>query len=134
MAAGVRPAGQCSALPGNGVHHHHRRRGRRPPPRHRHLLPGTIAAAGRPSRPSWLPKKMSRRSCLRAAVQGARRRRVGADGGGGGEHRRLHRVRLPEGRRRAAVHQPHQAGPPRRDRPGEGQAHAARPYHPGKNY
>lgn len=74
---------------------------------------------------------MPRRSCLRAAVQGARRRRVGADGGGGGEHRRLHRVRLPEGRRRAAVHQPHQAGPPRRDRPGEGQAHPARPYHPG---
>nr|XP_020197050.2 uncharacterized protein LOC109782834 isoform X2 [Aegilops tauschii subsp. strangulata] len=43
-----------------------------------------------------------------AALQDSQRRRLGADGGVDGEHRRVHGIGVPEGGRRAALHQPSQ--------------------------
>uniref|UniRef100_A0A8R7P4R4 Uncharacterized protein n=1 Tax=Triticum urartu TaxID=4572 RepID=A0A8R7P4R4_TRIUA len=99
-----RPAGQRSARPGLRVHPHHRERGPWPPRRHRNLLP---------------------------ALQDPQRRRLGADGRVDGEHRRVHGVRVPEGGRRAALHQPPQARPPRRPHRGQGEPHPGRPQRPG---
>lgn len=66
-----------------------------------------------------------------AALQDAQRRRVGADRGVGREHRRVHGVGVPEGGRRAALHQPPQARPPRRPHRGQGEPHPGRPQRPG---